>query len=162
MKHRVGARTPQIEIQHNEVKARVREYLRTTPKSILSVDDILWFFPERQSQKKNDPEKWKWLSIKQTISNFMREEMIAEWEQMWRRRTIPLRVETTVPKPIKKVKPIIPHFPRTGSHSIRHQANDPEPWLSRLARYREVCQNLTVVENGVQPRHSAAREEARA
>jgi hypothetical protein len=161
-------RSPQVNIPPDEVRARVRQYLSDTQRTIITVDDILEFFPEKQREVRNTPDKWKWARTKQAISNFMRKEMFWEWEQispnnkasrkMWRRRDAPIeQMERTAnAKKQNKVSPLPERKPRWINHVV-----DPEPWKDRLARYREACLNLVVIENGGWMKPSPKKEEAR-
>jgi hypothetical protein len=80
MKHRVSQRTPMVEIHLAIIRTRTKIYCRSTLKSIITVEDILWSFPEKYSQKQNDREKWKWSEVKRHISRTMNVDMAGEWE----------------------------------------------------------------------------------
>jgi hypothetical protein len=80
MKHKVGQRPPQVEIKTAIIRVRTKIYCRTTRHSIISVEDILWSFPEKDRQKINDPNRWQWSNTKRIISRTMNRDMKGEWE----------------------------------------------------------------------------------
>jgi hypothetical protein len=69
-----------VEIHLAIIRARTKIYCRTTRHTITSVEDILWSFPEKFTQKTNDPDRWKWSEVKRHISRTMTTDMAGEWE----------------------------------------------------------------------------------
>jgi len=73
-------RPPQVEIPLSVIHERTREYMQTTPHSIRNVNDILWSFPEKLAEKRNQGDGWKWSQVKKGISDYMNsEKMNTAW-----------------------------------------------------------------------------------
>ncbi len=75
-------RPEQVEIKTAIIQVRTLTYMRTTPHSIRSVEDILWSFPEKYNEQKDHRgfKKWKWSMIKRHITRFMiSPKMAKEW-----------------------------------------------------------------------------------
>jgi hypothetical protein len=138
-----------IKIDPDIIRARVIEYLTTTPKTIVSCEEILWTFPEMPGRRgKCDLDI---VHAKRNISNLMRGEFGGQWEiyrgsknggrKIWKRREVPIEIQPTV----KTCKPKATKNPR---EKYPFQLYDTEPWGIKLKRYREVFENLVVVNNG--------------
>jgi hypothetical protein len=143
-------RPAQISVPIPEIQKRTKEFLASTRHSIVSVEDILWSFPERQAIPNYKVDKWQWSQIKRRISNYLNEQCTGEWcdissthqgaVRVWKRRTEPVAIQ---PKErIPKVKEPVMFMSRIGIPAER------EPWNRRLARYRRAYEKLVVVENG--------------
>jgi len=73
-------RPDQVEIKKAIIQVRTLLYIRTTRYSIRNVNDILWSFPEKLSEKRNRGDGWKWSQVKKNITDFMNSpKMQKEW-----------------------------------------------------------------------------------
>lgn len=140
-----------------------REYCKNTTKTIVTADDMVWLFPGRADIKRSSKDFAPWVILKRDISVFMiTSEMARDWVQcspksphsqrQWKRRTQQHMIGPTEAVTKKRGSTCGTKCSRSvsliGNRNNRYCNGDPEPWESRLARYREVCNSLIVVENG--------------
>ncbi len=94
-------RPAQVEIKTAIIQVRVLTYMRTTPHSIRTVEDILWSFPEKFNEQKDHRgfKKWKWSQIKGRITKFMcSPKMAKEWRLSSSAHEGAVRQWTRIPK----------------------------------------------------------------
>jgi hypothetical protein len=143
---------PLVEI-HERVRGYCARVIIEGKNHIITADDLVWSFPGGDQIRKSSKDFTAWIILKQAVSKFMATPvMFRYWVQdspetphsqrRWRLRDQPLP-----PDIIPSVKPL----PRGW---IKEEPGrwiptyDFEPWETRLARYRKVCSQLEVVENG--------------
>jgi hypothetical protein len=139
-----------------EIHERVRGYCARTiiegKNNIITADDLVWSFPGRDQIRKSSKDFRPWIILKQAVSKFMATPvMFRYWVQdspgtphsqrRWRLRDQPLPdiIPSVKPLPKGRVKE------EPGRWIATH---DSEPWESKLKRYRKVCSQLGIVENG--------------